>query len=257
MPLQMTHATPTETYNLPLNAVRWSAIFAGLVVGIATNLFLMLLGAAAGLAVFDVGENVADTGIPIAAAIWNALSMIIAAFAGGYVAARTANMRRASDGILHGVVAWGVTMLISAFVITSATSATLASLFNFGGNNTAATAGTTGGRSPAAEAAGSIQRGDRDEAISVMQDRLGLSADQASRLVDQALALSGREGAASPAGRAAAQETLHTASVASGWLSAAILLSLLSAVGGGLMGARGTRREVRRTVAGGTTTPVL
>lgn len=255
MPLQMTHGTPTETYNLPLNAVRWPAVFAGLVVGIATNLFLMLLGAAAGLAVFDVGDNVADTGIPIAAAIWNALSMVIAAFAGGYVAARTANMRRASDGILHGVVAWGVTMLISAFFITSATSATLASMFNFGGGNAASTA-SSGGNSAAAEAAGSIQRGDRAEAIGIMRDRLGLSTEQASRLVDQALALSGREGAASPAGRAAAQETLHTASVASGWLSAAILLSLLSAIGGGLMGARGTRREVRRSVTG-TTTPVL
>lgn len=255
MPLQMTHATPAETYNLPLYALRWSAIFAGLVVGIATNLFLMLLGAAAGLAVFEVGENVADTGIPLAAAIWNALSMIVAAFTGGYVAARTAGMRRASDGILHGVVAWGVTMLLSAFLITSATSATLASLFNVGGSNAAVT-GTAGGPSPAARAAGSIERGDRQEAINVMRDRLGLSTEQASRLVDQALALSGREGAASPAGRAAAQETLHTASVASGWLSAAILLSLLSAIGGGLMGARGTRREVRRGV-GGTTTPVL
>lgn len=255
MPMQMTHGTPSETYNLPLNAVRWPAVFAGLVVGIATNLFLMLLGAAAGLAVFDVGENVAETGLPIAAAIWNALSMIVAAFAGGYVAARTANMRRASDGILHGVVAWGVTMLLSAFVVTTATGATLASLFNLGANNVAATSGAGGG-SAAGAAAESLGRGDREEAISVMRDRLGLSNEQASRLVDQALALSGREEAASPAGRAAAQETLQTASVASGWLSAAILLSLLSAIGGGLMGARGTRREVRRSVAG-TATPVL
>jgi hypothetical protein len=253
MPMQMTHATPSEVSSLPLNAVRWPAVFAGLVVGIATNLFLMLLGAAAGLAVFAASDTAPDTGIPIAAAIWNALSMIVAAFAGGYVAARTANMRRASDGILHGVVAWGVTMLISAFVVTSATGATLASLFNFGGNAVATSAANG---SAAADVAGSLRSGDREEAISVMQDRLGLSADQASRLVDQALALSGREGAASPAGRAAAQETLRTASVASGWLSAAILLSLLSAIGGGLMGARGTRREVRRGVPG-TATPVL
>lgn len=248
MALEMTHAATAEpVYRMPLYTLRWTAVFAGLVVGIATNLFLMLLGAAAGLAVFDVGENVADTGIPIAAAIWNALSMIVSSFAGGYVAARTAGMRRASDGILHGVVAWGATMLISAFVVTSVTSATLGSLF--GGNNNA-TANNT-----AAEVARNIGAGDRQDAINVLRDRLNLSTDQASRLVDQALALSGREGAASPQGRAAAQETLRTASVASGWLSAAILLSLLAAMGGGLIGARGTRREVRRTTT--TAAPAL
>lgn len=241
MALEMTHTVSSESH-LPLHALRWSAIFAGLVVGIATNLFLLLLGAAAGLAVFDVGET--NNAVPMAVAVWNAVCMIVAAFAGGYVAARTANMRRASDGILHGVVAWGVTMLISAFFVTSVAGATLGAMF---GSPTARTAGS--------EVAGSLDRGNRQEAISVLRDRLGISTDQATRLVDQALALSGREESASPAGRAAAEETLHTASIASGWLSGAILLSLLAAMGGGLLGARGTRREVRHAGPTVTTTP--
>lgn len=247
MAIQMTHTSATEPYRLPLYSLRWSAVFAGLVVGIATNLFLMLLGAAAGLAVFDVGDSVTEASVPLAAAIWNALSMIVSAFAGGYVAARTAGMRRASDGILHGVVAWGVTMLISAFLVTSLTGATLASVF--GGNNAAASAAAGMDSSTAAQVAGNIQEGDRQEAIGVLRDRLGVSADQAARMVDQALILSGRAGAASPQSRAVTQESLRTASMASGWLSAAILLSLLAAMGGGLIGARGTRREVRTTTA--------
>lgn len=244
MALEMTHATAAEpVYRMPLYTLRWTAVFAGLVVGIATNLFLMLLGAAAGLAVFDIGEN-SPAGIPLAAAIWNALCMVVSSFFGGYVAARTAGMRRASDGILHGVVAWGATMLISAFVVTSVTSATLSSMFG-GASNAAANTGTNG--QTAAEVARNIGAGDRQEAIDLLRDRLNLSSDQASQLVDQALILSGREGSASPQARATAQEALRTASLASGWLSAAILLSLLAAMGGGVIGARGTRREVRRT----------
>src|SRR5512145_1445748 len=42
--------------------------------------------------------------------------MLIAAFVGGYVAARSAGLRRSTDGILHGVVWWGVTVLFFALV---------------------------------------------------------------------------------------------------------------------------------------------
>lgn len=219
-------------YRVPFNSLRWSGIFAGLVVGIATNLFLLLLGAATGLAVFDVGESSGSAAL--AAGLWNAVCMVVAAFCGGYVAARTAGMRRASDGALHGVVAWGLTMLVSALMATSATGATLGSLF-----------GKTAGHAATAEALASVSRGDRQEAVSVLESRLGLSAEQASRIVDQALVLTGREESASPEGRAAAEHSLRAASVASLGLSLAILLSLLAAIGGGLVGARGTRRVVR------------
>lgn len=224
------------TYRTPLAAIRWGAIIAGLAVGIATNLFLMLLGAAAGLAVLDVGEN-AEGGV-VAAAVWNAVSMIIAAFAGAYVAARSAGLRRTADGVLHGVVAWGVTMLLSAFLLTSLAGTAFGAMLG---------ASTSGQRAAGADIARQIDEGSRQDAIASLSERLDISRDQASRLVDQALVLSGREEAASAEGREAAQDTLRTASMASGWLSGAILLSLFAAMGGGLLGARGTRREVRRT----------
>lgn len=244
MAIEITRTTTTgELSHLPVDNLHWSAIFAGLVVGIATNLVLLLLGAAAGLAVFSVGDTT-GSGISMAAAIWNAICMIVAAFAGGYVAARSDGMRRTSDGILHGAVAWGVTMLISAFFVTSIAGATLGALFG-----TASPAE----RSAGAEIARKLDQGDREQAINVMRERLGLTTEQANRLVDQGLALSGREQNASPEGRAAAEQTVHTASVASGWLSATILLSLLSAMAGGLYGARSTRREARHAVKTTTT----
>jgi hypothetical protein len=219
--------TPMRAYRLPSFNLRWSGIFAGLVVGIAVNLVLMLLGAAAGLAVFNVGDSPA--GIPLAVAIWNTLCMVLAAFAGGYVAARSAGMRRASDGVLHGAVAWGATMVLSALLATSATGLALGSLF------------TTSPRE-APEAIASLNLNDRQEAARTLEQRLGLTPEQANRAVDQALALSGREEEVSPANREAAEQGLRAASVASGWLSGAIVLSLLAAMGGGVLGAHGAQR---------------
>lgn len=227
-----------QTYRTPLAAIRWGAIIAGLAVGIAAHLFLMLLGAAAGLAVLDVGERT-EGGI-MAAVGWNAVSMIVAAFAGAYVAARAAGLRRTADGILHGVVAWGVTMLLTAFLLSSLAGTAIGALLGESSSSQ---------HLAGADIARQIDEGSRQEAIATLRDRLEISRDQAARLVDQALALSGREESASPQGREAAQQTLRTASIASGWLSGAILLSLLAAMGGGLLGARGTRREIRRAPA--------
>ena len=242
MAINITHTptTGTEAYHLPQHALSWGAIVAGLAVGIATNLFLILVGTATGLAVFDVGDTgQAETGIPMAVAIWNTVSMVIAAFTGGYVAARTAGMHRVSDGVLHGVVAWGATLLISIFILSSVAGSTLGTLFN---------AVSPGERMASSDIASKIDTGNRQEAITAMRDRFGLSAEQASQLVDEALVLSGREHQASPQAREATDNTLRNASIASGWLSGAILLSLLSAIGGGVLGARGTRRQIRRPV---------
>lgn len=246
MAINITH-TPTtslsEPYRLPL-ALRWGAIAAGLAVGISTNLLLVLIGAATGLAMFDAGEA-GQNGVPMAVAIWNTISMVIAAFTGGYVAARTAGMRRVSDGVLHGVVAWGATLLISVFILSSVAGTALGSLFN---------AVSPGDRMASSEIAGKLDAGKRQEAIAAMRDRFGLSTEQASKMVDEALVLSGREDQASPQAREATDTTLRNASIASGWLSGAILLSLLSAIGGGVLGARGTRRDIRRPLASETTT---
>lgn len=240
MQLEISEST-RGLHSLPLSSIRWTGIVAGLVVGIATHLLLMLLGTSIGLAAAEVGEAGAETTVPLAAGIWNSISMVLAALVGAYVAARSAGLRRASDGILHGIVAWGVTLLVMTFLATTALGAVLGSLFASPGARTLATQQAPS----AAETARSISEGDRAEAVRALQSRLGVSSAQAGKLVDQALILAGREESASPAGRQAAQETLHTASLASGWLTAAIFLSLLAAVGGGWLGSSATHRVAK------------
>jgi hypothetical protein len=238
----------TETYarpsRLPLLNMRWSAVFAGLAVGISSNLFLLLVGGAAGLAVFNTSAQPTSQGIAIAAGIWNTLCMIAGAFVGGYVAARASGMRRTQDGVLHGTVAWGMTMLLSALLAGSAAGSTLSGMFSAVANHA--------GGSESSAVARSVESGDRQSAVTALQNSLGLSPDQAGKIVDQALIASGRSESASEQGRADARDTAKNASMATGWLSASILLSLLAAMGGGMLGARATRRiggkELRREI---------
>jgi uncharacterized membrane-anchored protein YitT (DUF2179 family) len=234
--------TETNTAARPRAAflnVSWGAIFAGLAVGIASNMLLMMLGTAAGLSLFDLSET--DTGqrFPLVAALWNTVSMIVAAFIGGYIAARASGLKRSFDGVLHAAVAWGMTLLLSAFLASSVTTATFDVMFPaLQGSNVR----------DSAQLLGSLERGDRQEVTTTLQRTLGLSKEQADQLVDQALVLSGRPDAASAGGQAATQQTLRTATLVSIWLTASVALSLIAALGGGTAGVRGSRRVLHRRV---------
>lgn len=234
--------TPSTSLRLPFLNLRWGGIFAGLSVGIATNLLLLLVGVSIGLGVFDVNKmgSSSNTG-SIAAMVWNVVTMIIAAFVGGYVAARSAGMHRSSDGVLHGAVSWGVTMLVSAIMASTAISSAFGSLFSMGiSTGAASNANPTAAR----EITSRVQAGDRQAAVDSLRTRLGMSADQAGKVVDQALIAAGHPESASPAGREEAEQASKTAATITSSLSAAVVLSLLAAIGGGLLGARGTRRSM-------------
>lgn len=224
--MEISETSFIQNVRMPFQTMRWSAIFAGLVVGIATNLFLLLLGAAAGLLLFDGSQAQADRSVLVAAGIWNGLCMLIGAGVGGYVAARASGMRRTMDGVLHGTVAWGATLLLVTLLATTAAGATLGDVFSTGAS------GRTGGQGADS---------DRQAATQVLEQRLGLTSEQANLLVDQALAITGRTDSVSPEGRAQAQRGMQVASMAGAGLAVSVLLSLLAAIGGGMLGAHATR----------------
>jgi hypothetical protein len=112
---------------LPINTVRWSAVLAGMAVGIAVHLVLNLGGVGLGLALNERGNA---SGIPLAAGAWNALSMLAGGLVGGYVAARASALRRIADGMLHGTVAWGATTLVFAVIALTTASGLAGGLFS-------------------------------------------------------------------------------------------------------------------------------
>src|SRR5262245_30984611 len=111
----------------PISTVRWSAVLAGMVVGIAVHLVLNLGGVALGLALNARGNA---SGIPLPAGAWAVLSMLAGALVGGYVAGRASALRRIADGMLHGSVAWGATTLVFAVIAFTTSSGLAGGLFS-------------------------------------------------------------------------------------------------------------------------------
>lgn len=235
-------------------AIRWSAVLAGVAVGISVQLVLTLLGIATGLSAAQVPAGEA---MGIGALIWAALSMLIGAFVGGYVAARMSGLKRRSDGVLHGAVSWAVTTILFTVLATSIGGMLVTGVFS----NMAQLAGasaTAGGGSPLGALMRSqganldadtlrqlqqyLQAGQREPAVQLVRNSMGISQTRAEAIVDQALILTGSPGAASPQGRQAAEDAMQTAGTAAWGLFLPLALALAIGIVGGVLGVRGSRR---------------
>ncbi len=251
-----------------LPMVRWSAILAGLVVGLATHMLLTLLGVAAGLTAVDSMASDAVGNVPVAAGIWNGLAMLIAAFVGGFIAARLCGLSRLSDGLLHGFVSWGATTLLLVYLTTTAVTGAIGSAFGLIGQSaqTIGQIGQTVSRSSApadnglADALGSLLKGtdnpdagristeslaevqrllragDRQGAIDVMVKQMGFSQERANQVATQATALLGK--ATPQQARQTADQSVSTLAKASWWLFFGILLSMVLGIAGGAAGVK-------------------
>ncbi|MDQ6734956.1 MAG: hypothetical protein M3Z35_12740 [Nitrospirota bacterium] len=133
--------------------VKWGAIVAGLVVGLSVQLALTLLGLAIGAWSVDLRES--GSGVPIGTGIWTALSMLIAAFIGGYVTTSMSGSLVPREAITHGMVVWGVTWLVFAWLTTTAMAYMLGGLFSaFGAGLQAVGSGVSQTASKLADASG-------------------------------------------------------------------------------------------------------
>lgn len=242
-------------------AVRWGAVLAGVAVGISVQLALTLLGIASGLSTTDIAQG--DT-MGMGPLMWAGISMLIAAFIGGYVAARMTGLKRKADGVLHGVVSWAVTTLLFAVLATSAGGSLLSGVFsNMVPAMARGVAGSVGGGESAEGALAKmlrnqiggnvnaeslntlqqyIQSGRRDQAVQYMSGTMGIDQKRAAGIVDQALIITGSPQQASPQGRQAADRAVGAASTAAWTVFLAVALSLALGIAGGALGAIGARR---------------
>lgn len=191
--------------------LRWGAIFAGLAVGVAIHLLLTLAGTAV-LGTFAAAGGTAQGNVAVAAAAWNVVGVLLAAFVGGYIAARSSGLRRSGDGVLYGVVSWGATTLLFA-LLAGATGGGLAGMIS----------GSAGVRLMI------------HPAEFLLMPSLQHLALLPATVVDSM--------------HAQHVEAIRTAAAASAWSGLGILLSLFAAVGGGAAGASGSRRRASRAAA--------
>lgn len=123
-----------EQWSLGSPRIKWSAVFAGLAVGLAVQMLLTLMGLGFGAWAVDFQESDPAAGFPIGAGIWTGASMLISAFIGGYVTARLAGSYLRSDGMYHGIVVWGVNWLIFAWLTTTAMATMIGGAFSVFGS---------------------------------------------------------------------------------------------------------------------------
>ena len=240
-----------------LSSIRWSAVIAGVAVGISIQLLLTLLGIASGLSMTSVQEGeVPGTGT----LVWAGVSLLSSGFIGAYVTGYMCGLKRRTDGMLHGSVCWAVTTLLFVMLATSAGGSLLSGVFSGVGStsNAIAQGGATGVLHAlmsnevvgevSNEALRTLQQqlanGQRDQAIDYITANLGLRRDRASAIVDQALILSGSPEQASLQGKEAADRAIRNASLAAWLVFVAALLSLALSVVGGALGTISAKRSV-------------
>jgi hypothetical protein len=104
-----------------LSKISWGAVLAGVVLALATQILLNMLGIGIGAATLDpaVGDSPSAMSFSIGAGLWFALSTILAALAGGYAAGRLAGVPRESTAGWHGLTAWALTTLVIFYLLGS------------------------------------------------------------------------------------------------------------------------------------------
>ena len=124
---------------------------------IAVQLLFSLLGAGIGLGTVSVnaGTTPDASSLGVGAAIWWLISSIIALAFGGYVAAWLAGVELRWDGLLHGLLTWGISTLLTFYLLTSAIGGLIGGgASTLGSIASSAGSGIKSATQPVAEAAG-------------------------------------------------------------------------------------------------------
>jgi hypothetical protein len=129
------HIPPTageDAHTIMINRVSWGAIFAGVVVGLVVQVLLTMLGVGIGLATIDPASNGSPEAstFSIASGIWYVISGIIAAYIGGYIAARMSGKTVATTGALHGLTSWAFTTLLVLYFLSSTVGSIVGGTFS-------------------------------------------------------------------------------------------------------------------------------
>lgn len=183
-------ARPTLLGGVTLSKVSWSAIFAGIILVLAVEILLDVLGAGFGFRAVHPGVNA--SGLGIGAGIWWFVSTIIAFLFGGYVAARLAGVAHRWDGVLHGLVIWGGVALIAVYLLTSAVGGMIGGAFSVLGGSISAVGGAVKAAAPQVENIAGINSKAVEQQVSNLlqttpQNPGAMSHEQAIKAIGQAI----------------------------------------------------------------------
>ena len=137
--------------------ISWAGIFGGVILAITVEFLFSLLGAGIGLGTIDTnaGDSPAASTLGIGAGLWWIVTDCIALAAGGFAAAWLAGIEVRFDGVLHGLVVWGIATLVTLWLLTSAVGSIIGGGFSaLGSAASAAGGGVSEIAKPLTQAAG-------------------------------------------------------------------------------------------------------
>lgn len=188
--------------------IAWGAIIGGVVLVVAIQLLLSILGVGLGASTVNVnaGSTPAATSMGIGAGIWWIVSSLIALAFGGYVSAWLAGVELRWDGMLHGLITWGIATLLTIYLLTSAVGGIIGGGFSaFGSVASAAGSGLKDAAQPLAQASGVSPDMIQQQAQSYLQpanpDPASMSAQDAQKAISTDLITYAKGGADSSAAK--------------------------------------------------------
>jgi hypothetical protein len=188
--------------------ISWAAIFAGVILAVVLQLLLSTLGAGIGLGTVNVNAGTTpDSGsIGIGAGVWWIISSCIALLFGGYAAGWLAGIEIRFDGIMHGLVTWGLATLLTIYLLTSAVGGVIGGGFSaLGSVTSAAGSGISDMAKPLAQSAGVTPDVVQSQAQAFLQpsdpDPASMSPQDAQKEVAKNLVTYGKGGTDAPAAK--------------------------------------------------------
>ncbi|MCW2921626.1 MAG: hypothetical protein JWL76_1500 [Thermoleophilia bacterium] len=114
--------------NTPTSTVNWGAIILAVVIGMGITMLLVAVGAAAGAMAEDGDVSDGDSG-KIAAAVgaWTVIAALGGTFVGSYIGGRFNRWSSRGSAVYHAMGAWGVSIIVGAWLGASGTSGLLGS----------------------------------------------------------------------------------------------------------------------------------
>jgi hypothetical protein len=248
--------------------VSWGGVFAGVLVAMGVSMLLSSLGVAIGVSAMAPADD--DAGVN--AAVWGGAQLLLALFVGGMVATRVGAVIDRTTGFFEGVLVWVVSLILMAYLAGSGIGSLANRAFSLLGGTTPTSPAVIEDQGPPPEigVSGSIEemveqlRG--PELVNRIATLTGLSVNEtrntlnetaarveASRTNPTQAAEEARRGVTSLFERARTNDTLaaeelRPTAASAAWLTfLALVLSLMAAVSGAMLG----RRSAADVIASG------
>lgn len=191
--------------------VSWGGVFGGVLTAVGLLMLLTALGVAVGISAAQPGETEAAT-LGTGAGIWGAVSLLASLFIGGLVSTRIGAITDGTTGFFEGALVWVVSVLLMLYLATSGVGMLASGTLNLVG----------GAAQAAAQAAPEQARQQAGDAAAKAKDKIGQAVESAKSGALQQKA-----------------EEMKPAATRAAWITfGGLVLSLLAAVIGAMLGRR-------------------